>query len=98
MAACGMGRSWVYYRLREHARPGAPCRPRAGRGGPCGRTTAVRRATLARAGRPVGRAARAVTASDRPSVHGLARACARRDAHGPWTWTWTITNRHHGRG
>ena len=22
MAACGMGRSWVYYRLREHARAG----------------------------------------------------------------------------
>ena len=22
MTACGMGRSWVYYRLREHARAG----------------------------------------------------------------------------
>ena len=22
MAACGMGRSWVYYRLREHAQAG----------------------------------------------------------------------------
>ena len=40
----------------------------------------------------------AVTVSDRPSVHGLARVCARRAAYTAWTWTWTITIPHHRRG
>ena len=47
MAACGMGRSWVYYRLRGHARAGRAVQTTRGRGGPCGRGAAVRRGTRA---------------------------------------------------
>ncbi|GAA0264777.1 helix-turn-helix domain-containing protein [Cryptosporangium japonicum] len=31
-------------------------------------------------------------------VHALARACARTDAHTPWTSTWTNTHRHQPEG
>lgn len=81
--------------LLDAARPSDAQRER---GGPYRRETAALRGTLTRAGRPVAHATLTVTPSDRSSVHGLARACARGDAHAPWTWTWTTTIRYHGRG
>ena len=82
-----------YYRLRKHARAGRAVQT----------TRGSWRAMRQGDGRPPGNpqhrlatpwtASLAVTVSDRPSVHGLARVCARRAAHAPWTWTWTITIR-----
>ncbi len=62
MAAGGMGRSWVYYRLCEHGRAGRAVQT----------TRRSWRAVRPGDGHPVGhvgRAACAVTVSDRPSVH-----------------------------
>lgn len=87
MIGCGMGRSWVYYRLREHGRAGRAVQStrrswravRPGDGRPPGHPGT---------GRPPGPRG---DGQDRPSVHGIARACARGAAHRSWTWTWTIT-------
>ncbi|GAA3381604.1 recombinase family protein [Cryptosporangium minutisporangium] len=38
------------------------------------------------------------TSSNRVDVHGLARACARRDTRAPWTSAWTSTHRHRVKG
>ena len=89
MAACGMGRSWVYYRLREHAQAGRAVQTTRGawRGHAAG-GRAVPRGTPARAGPPVARAAHAVTPSAAsPSTAPRAPARVR-----------MRTRRGHGRG
>jgi hypothetical protein len=81
MTACGLGRGRVYYRLREHARVERAGLTTHGSWPAVGPGNGQPAWQPARAGRPAGAggpATRVVTVSDRPFIHGLARACARR--------------------
>jgi hypothetical protein len=91
MAGCGMSRSWVYYRLCEHARAGRAVQTRARllAGRPAGPTGgwAGHRPGPAPGRRDRRRPPHGVTGSDRLSRPRLARACARGATLAPWTWT-----------